>query len=505
MIISMVWNAKGDMQMKTLRFFSLSFVVATMVLGASLKDEVKRSVETSPIVKERLKNYNATRQDIRLSAAGYHPKIDVSASAGKKYTNRIIHDGPEDVVDFYDMLVTLRQNLFNGWSTHEQVNYQKMRTLAAAYSYIEKANDVALQTIKSYISIMKEYELLKNAQADIEQKRIIYDKVLKAYKAGLTTLSEVSKIQASLSLSKANLLTQKRKLEVAQINYRKVTGKHVAPQELETPPVIDIPQSLERATMFALEYNPSVVVGKYNIKGAEALYREAKSKFYPQLDFELGAGYSKTTNGVVESVDDYYQALIILSYNLYNGGADEARRLGRLSRLHQEVEVLQELRRQVVQSLELSWNALMLARERLPVLEEYEKQSLRTLKLFTKEYEMGARSLLDLLAAQNDLKRSIDESIIAKYDLITARYRVADGMGLTLAAALGNIEDIYSKVGLVRVSKVKDRLPVNSDIDKDTVAGQKDICPVSDSKGVYPFGCKRPTSDYIQVVPRGQK
>ncbi len=46
--------------------------------------------------------------------------------------------------------------------------------------------------------------------------------------------------------------------------------------------------------------------------------------------------------------------MIVLSYNLYNGGADEALRLSRLSRLHQEVEVTEELRRRVIHGIELS-------------------------------------------------------------------------------------------------------------------------------------------------------
>ncbi len=473
------------------------YMLAFTTLGATtLKNVVAQTLESNPIIKERLQNYRATREEIGIAEAGYYPTLDLQSSMGRKATGRVSgsSDVAEETYSVFQNSLILRQNIFDGFSTHEQVNYQKMRTLAAAYSYLEKANDITLQTIKVYFNLQREQELLANSKLHVEHITLLYDKVKKAYKAGLTKLSEVSKVQSSLSLGRSNYLVQENKLSIALYNFRRVTGTIVDPKTLEVTNFNHtLPQSQEQASEFALEYNPSVIVGQYNIKGAEALYRESKSKFYPKVDIEVSENYNENYNEF-SGVDDRLQGMLIVSYNLFNGGADEATRRNKLSKLSQEVSVTQDLRRQVMEGLDLSWAAYQLADEQIPFLSAYQKESRHTLKLYDQEYDMGERSLLDLLATENDLKRSKDEMINAQYNLVSAKYRILDAMGLTMASVMGSVKEYYRRVGIYTdgIESHKDSLPISNDSDQDGVPNAKDLCN-STKKGenTYSFGCSR--------------
>ncbi len=467
---------------------------AVQLQATTLKDVVAEVLETNPIVKERLRNYKATREEVDIAAAGYYPKLDLEVAGGRKYTGRISGDVARETYNVFQNSLVLRQNLFSGFSTKEQVNYQQMRTLAAAYSYLEKANDVTLQTIKVYLDLFKQSELLENSRINVDHNQKLYEKVKKAYKAGLTTLSEVSKIQSSLSLAKSNMMVQKNRYTNAMFNFRRVTGHMIDPRKMAKVNFsLALPSDMQKATMYALEYNPSVVVGRYNIKSAEALYRESKSNFYPKVDMEVSGNYNKNFNEF-QGPDDRVQGMVVMSYNLFNGGADEATKRNRLSKLGQEVEVTNDLKRQVIESMDLSWSAYELAQQQMPFLNEYKKESAKTLKLYTKEYDMGERSLLDLLAAENDLKRAKDELVDAKYSLLLAKYRILDAMGLTMASIMGNVQEYYKKVGVYTkgVRPAHDKLPYTHDSDKDGVVSNKDACEASRKKnGVYPNGCAR--------------
>jgi adhesin transport system outer membrane protein len=462
----------------------------------TLKDVVSQTLENSPIIMERLHNYRATREEISIADAGYYPTLDLQSSVGRKATGRL--SGSEDVVEetynvFQNSLI-LRQNIFNGFSTHEQVTYQKMRTLSAAYSYLEKANDITLQTIKAYVNLLKERELLDNSKAYVDEIENLYVKVKKAYKAGLTKLSEVSKIQSSLFLARSNYLVQENKLSIVLYNYRRVTGQVANLKGMKRVSFNhDLPQNQEQASMFALEYNPSILVGNYNIKGAEALYRESKSKFYPKVDIEISENYNENYNEF-SGIDDRFEAMLIVSYNIFNGGADEASRRNKLSKLSQEVSVTQDLRRQVMEGLDLSWSAYELADDQMIFLENYHKESSHTLKLYNKEYDMGERSLLDLLATQNDLKRSKDEMVNSRYNLLLAKYRILDAMGLTMASVMGSVSKYYNRVGLYTkgMNLHKDNIPLSIDKDGDGVPNSKDLCNnTKKGRKVMPFGCTK--------------
>jgi adhesin transport system outer membrane protein len=249
--------------------------------------------------------------------------------------------------------------------------------------------------------------------------------------------------------------------------------------------------------MYALQYNPSLRVGKYNIKGAEALYRESKSKFYPSIDVEVSANYIDGINQEYPDAENGVKAMLLMRYNLFNGGADEAARVNKMSKVSQEMEVVNDLRRQVMEGMDLSWSTYELSKDQIPVLRRYRDRSRETLKLYWKEYNLGERSLLDLLATENDLKQANAELINARYNMLLSKYRILDAMGLTMASVMGDVRPYYKRVGLFNGgASAQDTLPATYDPDRDGVPADKDLCADSKKwkKGVRPSGCRPPVN-----------
>lgn len=486
--------------MKKIAIATGLLIASTLTLSAvSLQEIVAHVLDTNPIVNERLANYKATKAEIGIADAEYYPTLDLKSSYGRQVTGELNKNATSQTFNIFQNSLVLKQNIFNGYATHERVDYYKMRTLAAAYSYLEKVNDVALQTVVAYTDLLKEQEILNNSDINVQHNEVIYGKVLKAYQAGLSSLSEVSKISASLSLARSNRAVQKNRLRNVYTTFRRVVGRIVPLSELNRDVRFDLnlPKTQEHAQLYALEYNPSLLVAEYNIKGHESLYRESQSKFYPTVDVQVSQNYNENYNQQL-GVDDGTQAFLTLSYNLYNGGADEAKRKNLVSKMNQEVEVTNDLRRQVIEGMDLSWNAYALSKAQVPLLQSYKNQSQEALELYTKEYEMGERSMLDLIAAENDLKRANDEIIIAKYDLLVSKYRIMDAMGLTVASLLGSEEKFYHRVGiytpntkgtnasdsyvalqkaLKHEDKKEQTVPVRLDADADRISDTKDISP----------------------------
>ncbi len=414
----------------------------------TVKDIVGIVLDTNPIINERLRNYNAIKAEIGIEEAGYYPTVNLESSTGRKTTGRISDEAINQTYNVFQNSLILRQNIFNGFSTNEKVNYQKMQALSAAYNYLEKANDLTLQAVNVYTNLQKEKALLKNSKLNVEHNDLTYKKVKKKYDAGMTTLSEVSKIHASLSLSKSNMMLQKNRLLNAHNNFRRVVGQKIDIKKLKKVNFkLKLPKSQKNAEKYALEYNPSILVGKYNIKGASALHRESKSAFYPKVDLELSQNYNENYNEYI-GTDDRTQGLVVLSYNLYNGGADEAKRLTTMSRLNQEVSVVNDLKRQVTERVDLSWSSYELSVDQIPFLQQYKSQSKETLQLYSKEYKLGKRSILDLISAENDFKRANDEFIYAEYNLLLAKYRIMHSMGLMMASVMGSEGEYYQRVGI---------------------------------------------------------
>ncbi len=487
--------------------------IAAIVLGLAssslcaltLEDSVKEVLGTNPIVQERLKNYRATQQDLNIAESEYYPRLDFRATAGYNNVGEIKeHRFDDRNFDYtnYETSLTLTQNIFDGFGTMHKVDYQEARILAAAYNYLEKANDVAFQMSSAYINVLKAHELLQTAKENVAINESIFAKVKELYDSGLTTDSEVKKIQASLSLAKSNLTVQKNNTKDAEYTFRRVLGRMPDTAHMHKPTLdVAMPESIERAAMYAIEHNPSLLVSNYNIKGAQALYKQRQKEYYPKVDLEVSQflnDVSRVGNGF-DQPDDRFRARIVLSYNLFKGGADVADVQKHLSTINQEVEIKRDLKRQVIESLDFSWNAYEMIELQLKDLREYKEFAEITLDLNQDEYDLGRRTLLDLLSAQNDVINARTQIISAEYDYLFAKYRILDAMGLLVMALTNEEAEYLKKVNLstdAEAHEILDTLPVQLDADNDMIADDIDLCDNSlAGNNIMPYGCKKIVQD----------
>ena len=477
--------------------FLFSTIVPTVLFSLTIKQSVLDLLNNNPIIQERLSNFRATQQDLKVAESEYYPVIDLRVSGG--YTDSGNLNNNVNKVDYtsYESSLILTQNLFDGFATTNKVDYEEARILAAAYNYMEKTNDIVFKMVNAYVNVLRSKELLATAQENVTINQTIFDRVNELFDSGLTTDSEVKKIQSALSLAKSNYTVQKNNALDTYYNYRRILGRMPDVDKMEKP-IFDfvLPKSIQRAAMYAISNNPSLLVSRYNIKGAQALYKQKKKEFYPKIDLEITQNYNDTDtpNNGFDQADDRFKAVVNLSYNIFRGGADSAEVQKNISKVHQEIEIKRDLKRQVIEGLDLSWNAYEMIGLQLKDLREYSGFSETTLELYREEYDLGRRSLLDLLSAQNDVINSRSQIITAEYAQLFAKYRILDAMGFLTLAILGDTNEISKKVNLYsdnEAHEILDSLPIKLDVDNDKISDNLDLCDNSlNENNIMPYGCK---------------
>ncbi|MDF1879389.1 TolC family outer membrane protein [Sulfurimonas sp. SAG-AH-194-C20] len=483
--------------------------LSSTLSALTLKESIVEAINTNPIVQERLKNYRLTQQDLNIAESEYYPKLDLSASVGYNDAGNLktqadkdwSHNVNDQEYGNYETQLKFTQNLFDGFGTTHKVDYQEARILAAAYNYIEKSNDIAFKMTNAYLNVLRSYELLQTARENVQINEDIFSKVKDLFDAGLTPESEVKKIESALSLSRSNLTVQKNNTRDTEFNFRRILGRmpEVATMikpEMNTP----MPESLERAALYSINHNPSLLVSQYNIKGAQSLWKQHQKEFYPTVDLEVSQTYNDVEQrNAFDNPDDRFKARIVMNYNIFKGGADKAAVQKDISKINQEIEIKRDLKRQVIEGLDLSWSAYTMIGLQLKDLKEYSQFSEKTLELYKEEYDLGRRSLLDLLSAQNDVINSRSQIITAEYERLFAKYRILDAMGLLPLAVVGDTKDFTARVNLYsqdNASEILDTVPVMFDVDKDNIADNEDLCDNSLLEdNIMPYGCKKMSRD----------
>lgn len=482
-----------------MRILWLGLLLSGSLYALSLDEAVNEALRSHPIVKERLNNFRATQQDLKIATAEYLPSLDLRASTGYNHAGELNNHIRTPALEYtnYESSLILTQNLFNGFGTQHKVDYQEARIMAAAYNYMEKTNDVAFRTVGAYLNVLRAKELMATAKENIDINTDLFNKVQDLYSAGLTTKSEMNKINSSLSLAKSNFTVQQNNYRDTLATFRRMEGREVDPSMLEKPTLkLSMPESYERAAAIAVDNNPSILVGRYNTKGAQALMGERTKGYYPKVDLEVSQFYNDVSrqNGF-DSADDRFRARLVLNYNLFRGGADRAEEQKGISTINQETQIMLESKREALEGIEFAWNAYNYIQKQLIDLYDYQKYSETTLELYKDEFDMGRRSMLDLLSAQNDLIASRQNIINAQYDELFARYRILDAMGLMVVAVIGDVSEYASKVNLGsgKANIIKDLLPVKLDQDNDGIADNVDLCDNSKPGDVImPYGCTKP-------------
>ncbi len=445
-------------------------ILAAMVMttggwALTLQEAMMETIRSNPKILETVKNYNAVKEDVKIAKSDWFPKLNYYGGVGYEGGKNTYNDYDWNNYSVFENSLILTQNVFDGWGTTHRIGTQQARLLASAYHYIETVNNTGFRLVRYYIDVLKNRELLKIAKENIRINEDIYNKVDKLYKGGLTTKSEMKKSASSLALARANFILQENRLKDALYQFKRVYGKEITDASVfENPSAsLPLPNSYEEGRAYSLKHNPSILVQRYNIKAAQEGYEEKKSKYYPKFDLRARSSWNYNMGGIADGHDERYRVSGVMTYNLFNGLADKAAIQKGISQTQQAVMKEGDLSRQTEEAYNISWNAYTHLDQQLKYLQEFKKYSAQTLTLYTKEYEMGRRSLLDLLSAQNDLISAKMQIVNTKYEHLFAEYRILNAMGTMVPTVMGRKREYFARVALGSKDTGKaDKLPVKA-------------------------------------------
>lgn len=131
--------------------------------------------------------------------------------------------------------------------------------------------------------------------------------------------------------------------------------------------------------------------------------------------------------------DTSLSALLVMNYSLYRGGGDIARRREFISRLAEARQRLNQAIRQTEETTRLSWSALLSARDRLTQLRAIVQANENVKDSYRKQFDIGRRTLADLLDSENNLFQSRSNLVISEFVEMFGIYRILASSGMLLA------------------------------------------------------------------------
>lgn len=406
---------------------SLIFFGSITSSADTLKNVVRDVVQTNPNIRATAFNRLAREQEVRQARSAFFPKIDLKAGIGKDYVEKPF----EDELDPQELTLSLRQNVFAGLSTKNEVERQESRVRSQAYLVRSIAENQALRATQVYLAVLENEAVIELSRENLTLHERIADQIKLRSESGVGRRVDMTQIQSRLSLAKSNVVVAEQNLIDARTNYLAVIG-HI-PEDLSEPEFdkSQLPLNLEEAEALALKQHPTLQSANADLDARHSQNKVAKSPFMPVVDIELDQIYENETNYSFEERQDF-RAMLRLRYNLFNGFNDHARKKETTLLISEAREIRNNTHRQVVESIRLSWQAYSSARKRMEYLDERVRFATETAQSYNKQWNIGRRTLLDVLDSEAERIDSIQQLLGAKYDSLYAQYRILNSSGQLL-------------------------------------------------------------------------
>ena len=273
------------------------------------------------------------------------------------------------------------------------------------------------------MEVFRQRELVGLAEKNVNDHLEILDKLEERQEGGAGSIADVDQTQARLARAYASLAETQAGLKSAEANYQRYVGKLAGEIEFFIVPPGIVPRSLDEAVQQTAERNPKTLALDANIDEADRRIELSKSNFLPKVHAELSSSYEDQ----VESSDTYEhnnQAMMRLRWNIFNGHSDVADRKAAMSRKLQAAAQRDDQRDMVIEETRTTWAELESARKQVVSFGDALNYNQKTLDSYLKQFNVGQRTLLDVLDAHNEKFQSAGLMITAKTNEVIAAERL---------------------------------------------------------------------------------
>jgi adhesin transport system outer membrane protein len=438
--------------MKAHRWFGLSLgallVSSAFAQGAGAVDEALRQVAQkaiagSPDVSARLNALRASTNAVDIARAGYLPRVDLDANAGRARDRISTRSPVDDTVSYHGVGVTASQLLWDGYEVRRQVERLGHDKLARWFELVDTTEQVALEAARAHHDVLRQRRLVALAEDNYVQHRYAAEQIGSRVRAGVGRGVDLEQSGARVALAEANLVAETANLHDVTQRYLRIVGE-LPPASLAQPaplPAAALPASPGDAMNAAARDSAAVSASIENLRAARAAASAATSAYQPRVEARLRAGAGRNFDGIADQKRDVTGELVLV-WNLYNGGADAARVRQGADFVNQAADLRDLACRDVRQVAAIAYNDTRKYAEQVAVLERNVLSIEKARDAYRQQFDIGQRSLLDLLNAENEVYTARRAHANAQADLVVAQLRtLAATQRLTRQLGLARPED----------------------------------------------------------------
>ncbi len=426
--------------------------MAGPVQAQTLTDALSSAYTTNPSLKAARAELRAVNEGVPQALSNWRPEVTVSGSAGKlrfEQSSSTFSGQQTTTPRRADLEVT--QPVYRGGQTIAETASAESAVQSQRASLKSVEQSVLLNSVSAYIDVWRDQAVL---DLSVNNERVIarqLEATQDRFTVGEVTRTDVAQAETRLATATAQRIAAEGDLTASRAIYQEIIGE--APGTLQAAPqqIKNLPISLDEATALAIADNPDVLAASFAQKAAQSDVRQILGELLPILQLRGTAGRSDDTSQR-DSSNEQAQILAELRVPIYQQGAVSSRVREAKQISNQRRIQIEEQRRRAEQVSVSAWEGLQTARAQIRSFESGVRSAEIALEGVRQENLVGARTILDILDAEQELLDSQVNLVRSRRDEIVAAFQVLSAIGrltardLELPVAVYDPDDDYRKV-----------------------------------------------------------
>ena len=374
----------------------------------SLETAVRQALSWHPSIDQAVGRLNQQTEEVAGARGGYLPKI----SGGI----RSVYDNDDDRIR-PELTVSASQPIYDFGKVSSTVKAEMANVGASRAELLIAIDTVIRDTAHAFIETQRNQQLLDVAKDQVEGVEAIADLVRQRTSNGASTRSDEVQAEARVQTARSRVLEIDAQLSRWETTLATLIGSHGA-----AVPVGDVPSwLLSSCEVVEPEWSrvPAIIRAEAQLERAQAELRLSRAQLFPTLSVQADAGQSLDGSSLGGGTRDSDLTIgLNLSGSLYDGGTSLARRRAASHALGAAQAMRETARIETLQELTNARSQTANMKQLLASLSSRSEMMRETRNLYRRQYvDLGTRTLLDLLNAEQELHQAQFDAVNTTHDL----------------------------------------------------------------------------------------
>ena len=417
----------------------LCTISAPAFAQTTLREAVAVGVASNPEIEQAQMNTEAIQFERKQAQGLYSPRVELELSGGAR---RLENNTRRVLGISNDWLYPLEAQARVDWPLIDfgrrrgELLRQAARVDGASLRVLERSEFVALQIARQYLDVLLQQRVTAASADNTAFHRELVGSLSQGVNQGSISIADQQQAEERLQAALVREAEAEEILKNAQIRLAALTGLSI--EDVTMPPDLSsaMPESEAAAIGLARTINPLVLEAQADVDAANAMAKSAKGDLYPTIGVEAVGRYGEDIDGFKGETNDIL-ARAYLRWTVFDGGINAAKYQEMVRRASEARFRLHTRQRDAEEDVRTAWNGLNSQRRIVRELGTQNQVSDNLLGSYQEQFNVGRRSLLDVLDAQNTrynvqvrLETARFSELFSQYQTLAATNRFLEALSV---------------------------------------------------------------------------